>query len=73
MLDISISESDIELLRYERYNHPHPRVMLKMDVLLMKGLEFSNEDICRKNKICGNTMREYWKQYAAGGIERLFQ
>jgi len=71
MLKINIPETDITLLRQERYNHPHPRVMLRMDVLLLKALEFSNEDICRITGVCGNTMREYWKQYEEGGIERL--
>jgi transposase len=45
--------------------------MLKMDVLYLKGLGYSNKDICRITGICGNTMRDYWKQYEEGGIERL--
>jgi transposase len=71
MLKIVIPESDIPLLRKEVYNHPHPRVNVKMDVLLMKSLGFSNDDICKKTGVCANTMREYWKQYMEGGIERL--
>ena len=71
MVKIDIPESEIQLLRYERYNQPHPRVMLKMDVVYLKGLGFSNEDTCKVTGVCGNTMREYLKQYAQGGIERL--
>jgi transposase len=71
MLKINVSKSDIELLRQERYSHPHPRVMLKMDVVYLKGLDFSNDDISKITGVCGNTMREYWKQYQTGGIERL--
>ena len=71
MLKINISETDISLLRHERYTHPHPRVMLKMDVLLYKACGLSNEQICFITGICGNTMRDYWKQYEEGGIERL--
>ena len=71
MLKIYILETDIPLLKHERYNHPHPRVMRKMDVLYLKSLGFSNDDICRIVGICGNTMREYFKQYNEGGIERL--
>jgi hypothetical protein len=67
MLNINIPETDIELLKHERYNHPHPRVMLKMDVLYLKGLEFSNSDITKITGVCENTMRDYWKQYAEGG------
>jgi transposase len=71
MIEVNISDSDMQLLKYERYNHPHPRVMLKMDVVYLKGLGFSNEHIRKITDVCGNTMREYWKQYNQGGIERL--
>jgi len=71
MLKINIPLSDIPLLRHERYNHPHPRVMLKMDVVYLKSLGFSNDDICKITGVCGNTMREYCKQYESGGVERL--
>jgi transposase len=71
MLKIIIPQEDMSLLKYWRYNHPHPRVMLKMEVLYLKGLEYSNEDIWKITGVCGNTMREYWKQYVEGGIERL--
>jgi transposase len=71
MLKIHIVETDIALLKYWRYHHPHPRVQLKMDVLCLKGLGYSNEDICRITGVCGNTMRIYFKQYLAGGIEGL--
>jgi transposase len=42
-----------------------------MEVLLLKALGFSNDDICRISGVCGNTMREYFKQYESGGIDRL--
>jgi transposase len=71
MLKIHIPESDIQLLKHERYHHPHPRVMLKMDVLYLKGLGFSNDEIVKITGVCANTMREYWGQYQDGGIERL--
>jgi transposase len=71
MLKINIPETDIPLLKYWRYNHPHPRVMLKMEVLYLKALDYSNEDIRKITGVCGNTMREYWQHYVEGGIERL--
>ena len=71
MIKVNIVETDIPLLKYQRYNHPHPRVMLKMEVLYLKSLNYSNEDVCNIAGICKNTMREYFKQYNEGGIERL--
>jgi transposase len=71
MLKIDIPASDVELLRHERYYHPHPRVQLKMDVLLLKAFGLPNNLISQITGVCGNTIREYWKQYKEGGIERL--
>jgi transposase len=71
MIKIEIPESDLQMLKELRYNHPHPRVMLKADVVFLKGLDFSNIDIAKITGVCENTMREYWKQYNEGGIERL--
>jgi transposase len=45
--------------------------MLKMDVVLLKGLGLHNDLICEITGICGNTMRAYLRQYEEGGIERL--
>jgi len=71
MIKIDVTEFDRQLLRHERYNHPHPRVMLKMDVVYLKSLALENDLVCKITGVCGNTMREYMKQYIEGGIERL--
>lgn len=71
MLKIEIPASDMLLLKKERYNQPHPRVMLKMDVVYLKGLQLPNDLICKITGVCDNTIREYLKQYREGGIERL--
>jgi transposase len=71
MIKINISEEEKQLLRHERYNHPHPRVMLKMDVVYLKSLGLKNDLVSEITGVCGNTMREYLKQYLAGGIDRL--
>jgi transposase len=71
MLRLNIPESDMQMLQHERYNHPHPRVMVKMDVVYFKGLGLSNDLICRITGVCDNVVREYCKQYLQGGIARL--
>jgi len=71
MLNINISDSDVEMLKDKRYNHPHPRVQQKMEVLLLKKYGIKDALICQITNICGNTLREYLKQYQNGGIERL--
>jgi len=71
MIKINVTESDKQLLSQERYNHPHPRVMLKMDVVYFNSLGLENDLICKITGVCGNTLREYLKQYNEGGVERL--
>ena len=71
MIKINVTELDKQLLRQERYNHPHPRVMLKMDVVYLKSLGLGNDLVCEITGVCGNTMREYLKQYNEGGIASL--
>ncbi|MDR3269218.1 MAG: helix-turn-helix domain-containing protein, partial [Tannerella sp.] len=71
MLKMKISETELQKLRKERYNQPHPRVMLKLDVVYLNCLGFSNADVCKITGVCDNTVREYVRQYSAGGIESL--
>jgi hypothetical protein len=33
MLEQEYREAELQALQYERYNHPHRRVMLKMEVV----------------------------------------
>jgi transposase len=71
MIHIEFNENDIEKLNYERYNHPHPRVQLKMEVLYLKSQALCNKDICRINNICKATLCKYLYQYKQGGVEAL--
>ena len=71
MIQIEFTESDRQLLHKERYHHPHPRVMQKMEVLYLKSLGLPHEQICLIAGVCGNTMCDYFRQYIEGGIERL--
>ena len=71
MLKIEIPESDRRLLQVARYSQLHPRVMLKMDALHLKSFGLKDSLICEILDICDNTLRSYYKQYLAGGIEGL--
>jgi transposase len=71
MIKIDFTDTDRQLLHQERYHHPHPRVMQKMEVLYLKSLGLSHHQICLIAGVCGNTMCGYFKQYIEGGIERL--
>jgi transposase len=71
MSDLKFTEEDREMLNYERFHHPHPRVQLKMEVLWLKSQNLPVNLICRLAKISPNTLRKYCQQYKAGGIDKL--
>ena len=71
MINIDFTEEKIEQLRYERFNHPHPRVQKKMDALLLKSQGLTHKKIGEILGICQDTLREYFGQYLSGGIEGL--
>ena len=71
MIKISVTESDIEKLRYERFNHPHPLVQRKAETILLKSHDMSHKDICSIVGISGNTLRNYLRAWEQGGIEKI--
>lgn len=73
MLRLTFSEEEVEQLRHERFFHPHPRVQLRMEALLLKSQNLPHKDICRLLAISGNTLRKYLKLFEAGGVEALKQ
>jgi transposase len=73
MLQIAFSDHDIEQLRYERYNHPHPRVQQKMEALLLKSQGLPHQVIAACVGVCENTLLAYFRTYQDGGIDALKQ
>ena len=71
MIEIEFTEEQTEALKYERYNHPHPRVRRKMYALYLKSLDLAHKDICRYIGISGNTLISYLEDFQKGGIEKL--
>ncbi len=71
MIQIEFSEQDIKNLHYERFNHPHSKVQIKMEALLLKSKKLQHKEICRILSISKKTLCAYLKQYENGGIDRL--
>jgi transposase len=61
----------MEEFHYERFNHPHPRGMQKMEALWLKSQGLSHNEICRLCRISPNTLREYLREFIDGGLEKL--
>ncbi len=73
MIGIEFSEAEKEVLSYERYNNPHPRVRQKMEVLWLKSNGLPHHQIAKLAGISDNTLCNYLNEYKEGGIERLKQ
>ena len=71
IIQIEFTEKEMEDLKYQRYNNPHPRCQRKMDVLLLKSQKLTHQQICRITGISANTLRSYLRDYIEGGIEKL--
>jgi transposase len=71
MIKIQFTEEAIVELRYQRFNHPHPRVQRKMESLLLKSDGLPHRQITRILGISENTLRQYLREYEEGGIEAL--
>ena len=71
MIKVEFTEAQIKELHYHRFNHPHPRVQLKMEVLYLKSQGLAQNEIANLAKITTETVRNYLKEYQQGGIESL--
>src|SRR6059058_2547931 len=71
MLGLTFTEEDIKELHDQRYHHPHPRVQMKMEALLLKAKGLPHHQIASCVGVCENTLRSYFQQYQTGGIEAL--
>lgn len=73
MIRIAFSSKDVEMLRYERWHHPHPRVQQKMWALWLKSIGVRHATICQIVDISENTLRSYLREYIKGGVNQLKQ
>jgi len=71
MIRMVFSEEEVKRLREERFDHPHPRVQRKMDVLVLKSQGLAHQQITAIADVSENTLREYLREYQRGGIEEL--
>ena len=71
MIELTFTEETIAALQYERYHHPHPRVQMKMEALLLKATGLPHQQIAACVGVSAPTLRSYLYTYQAGGIEAL--
>lgn len=71
MIKVEFTGEQIKELHYLRFNHPHPRVQLKMEVLYLKSQGLSQNEVAKLAGVTTETVRNYLKEFGQGGIESL--
>jgi transposase len=71
MIKIVFSAEDVTALRYWRFQHPNPRVQVRMEALYLRSQGLANAEILRLCGISKASFHRYLKAYVAGGIEQL--
>lgn len=71
MISITFTESDINALHKERFHHPDPRVQLRLEIVYLKALGYSHQEIGRITQVSQKTVRRCLRLYCEGGIDTL--
>lgn len=71
MIKLNFTPEIIDQLHEERTRHRHPRVRQRMEVVYLKALGLSHQEIGRIVRISQTTLRGYLKMYEKGGVEAL--
>ena len=71
MIKITFSEADIAALRYWRFQHPDPRIQVRLEALYLRSQRVPTRDIPRLCGISKASFHRYLKAYATGGLEQL--
>lgn len=71
MIKISFTETEIEALRYWRFQHPDPRVQVRMEALYLRSQRVANGEILRLCGLSKASFHRHLKAYVTGGIEQL--
>jgi transposase len=73
MRDFAFPSDVLEIVRHERYHHPHPRVQQKMEVIWLKSQGLTHDDIARLAGLSRRSVQRYLDEYLDGGIDRLYE
>jgi transposase len=73
MAKLSFSESDQQALSQERFEHPHPRVQQRMEVLWLISQGLVYPEAARLAGVSDATVDRYVASYRQGGLDALRQ
>jgi len=67
----SFSESVVETVARERYQHPDPRVQERMEILWLKSKKETNERIAELANVSRSTVQRTLRIYAGKGLDGI--
>jgi transposase len=68
MRDFSFSDGDLKAIAKDRYEHPHPHVQRKMEVLWLKSHNLPHQHIADLAGVSLRTVQRYLDEYLQGGL-----
>jgi len=71
MIKIELSQDEADQVQFDRFHHPHPLVQRKMEVIWLKYLKYSHNQICEIICLSKRTVIRYLKDFIAGGLDKL--
>lgn len=71
MIEIEFTAEEIEELHHEHLYGSHPRVRQRCEVVYLKALGYSPQEISRIVRVSRPTIRTYLEMYQTGGLEKL--
>ena len=71
MTGLTFSEQDRQLLHQERFEHPHPRVQQRMEVLWLISQGLVYPEVARLAGVSEATVDRYVAIYRQGGLDAL--
>lgn len=71
MFTLTFTPEDIQVLRTQRFEHPHPLVQLKMETLYLRSQGLSIPQTLRVCNISKPTYYRYINEYRQGGVQAL--
>jgi transposase len=68
MRRLLFSDDDLATIREQRFNHPHPRIQQKLEVLWLKSKALPHAEIVRLTGLGRRTIQRYLQEYHVGGM-----
>src|SRR4051794_31891403 len=71
MREFTFSDDDLEAIGTDRYEHPHPHIQRKMEVLWLKSHGLPHQQIAALAGVSLRTAQRYLDEYLQGGLKQV--